>query len=156
VIVTNAMYSWCPWANVLYGQDEKFWHTYLPRILDSGFGGELVAPSAYRPGIRRVKFPHGSNSGLGALTLALHWGAIRVLLLGYDAQHTNGKAHCHGDHPPGLGNAGSWAQWPQQFRAMFVAVANVVNCSRVSALDCFPRGLLEDELMKTDEIGVPA
>jgi len=148
------MFAWCPWADVLYGQDADFWKAYMPKIKESGFTGLLIAPGSYLPGIRQVKFPHGANSGLGVLNLALHFGASRVLLIGYDAQHTGGQKHCHGDHPKGLGNAGSVDKWPTQFRSMFRVLpkAEIVNCSRVTRLDCFKRGVLEAELARNDEV----
>lgn len=66
-------------------------------------------------------------------------------MLGYDCQRTGGKVHWHGDHPKGLGNAGSMPKWPQQFAKLKAAMAGVeiINCSRETALTCFTRGDLE-------------
>ena len=40
--------------------------------------------------------------------------AKNIILLGYDGQKTNGKAHWHADHPRGMGNAGPVDKWVKQ------------------------------------------
>lgn len=88
------------------------------------------------------------NSGAGAISLAAHAGAARVLLLGYDCQRSEGRTHWHGDHPQGLGNAGSLHKWPAQFANLRRAIpaVEVFNCSRATALTVFPLAELEDML----------
>jgi len=86
------------------------------------------------------------------VSLAIARGAKRVILVGYDMQRTNGMSHWHGDHPKGLGNAGKIAEWPAEFERM--AKKNpgieIVNCSRETALTCFPRRGLEEMLNEPD------
>lgn len=87
------------------------------------------------------------NSGAGAVALAALRGAGRVVLLGYDCQTTRGRKHWHPDHPSVLGNAGSLPKWAEQFRQLMRAVAgevDVINATRETALQCFPRAKLED------------
>lgn len=43
------------------------------------------------------------NSGQRAIQLAAHFGAERIILLGYDCSLENGT-HWHGNHPDGLKN----------------------------------------------------
>lgn len=71
-------------------------------------------------------------------------------MVGYDCQKTGGKVHWHGDHPKGLGNAGAMPKWPAQFQDMlrYLGGISVINCSRETALRCFPRGDLETELAR--------
>lgn len=113
------------------------------------FRGELWAPMLMDR-VKRVRFdmPTPRNSGAGAIALAAQMGAERIVLLGYDAQKTGGRAHWHGDHPKGLGNAGTVAKWPEQFRAVIGSLrgARVINASRATALTCFPRQSLEAAL----------
>lgn len=80
--------------------------------------------------------------------MAIRNGAKRVILLGYDCQRSNDRTHWHGDHPKKLGNAGSLPRWASQFARMRRAYpnANVVNCTRETALQAFPRASLEDSL----------
>lgn len=128
--------------------DAAWWRTHLTEVR-SAFTGELVAPAAFGLGVPRVKFRQNRNSGAGAVALAAHWGASKVILLGYDLQRTGGRAHWHGDHPRGLGNAGAIDKWPQHFEELAADLSGVevVNCSRESALEIFPRGRLEDHLV---------
>ena len=88
------------------------------------------------------------NSGAGAIALAAKAGASRVILLGYDCEKSGGKVHWHGDHPAGLGNAGSMPKWPEQFKRLAASLSGVevINCSRATALTAFPRGKLESVL----------
>lgn len=90
---------------------------------------------------------HG-NSGAGAVALAIARSAQRVLLLGYDMQYTGGRRHWHGDHPAKLGNAGAIANWPEQFEQLRKdhPSIEIINCSRETALSCFPRMPLEQAL----------
>jgi hypothetical protein len=87
------------------------------------------------------------NSGIGSIQLAIKGGAKRILLLGYDCQVTQGKTHWHGDHPKGLANARFLSTWPDKFRQFSKSVkVEIINCSRETALDCFPRMTLAKAL----------
>ena len=86
------------------------------------------------------------NSGAACIRLAAMAGARRIVLLGYDCQKTGGKSHWHGDHPWPLGNAGRADRWRERFGRLAVDLTNVevINCSRHTALTCWPRAKLED------------
>jgi hypothetical protein len=133
----------------LFAMDCKWWETHGAEA-SKNFSGERISSGGFVH-CTKVRFRHPRNSGAGAIALAAHWGASRVLMLGYDCQKTGGKAHWHGDHPKGLGNAGSVAKWPAQFQDMlrYLADVEVINCSRATALTCFPRGDLETCLAET-------
>ncbi len=132
--------------------DEPWWAAHIKEVRGL-FRGDLLSSSQQvrKHGVRSLGTmgkgwsPYG-NSGAGAISLACFAGARRVLMLGYDCQRTGGKAHWHGDHPKGLGNAGSINKWPGQFAKLKAAMAGVeiINCSRETALRCFPRARLED------------
>jgi uncharacterized Rossmann fold enzyme len=88
------------------------------------------------------------SAGRGALLLAAARGAARIVLVGYDCQKSAGRAHHHGDHPKTLGNAGKcnlWAGYLAETAARLRDV-HVINCSRHSALQAFPRAPLEEAL----------
>lgn len=91
-----------------------------------------------------------TNSGAAMIAQAAWWGVRRIVLLGYDCQHTGGMTHWHGSHPKHLGDAAGVADWPAQFRAILPRLdsegVEVVNASRVTALDMFPRQSLEQAL----------
>lgn len=135
---------------MLYAMDHAWWTTYLPEAREV-FKGQMVGPFKRFAGVQCAVSPTMKNSGAGAIALAVRQGARRIILLGYDAQKTGGKAHWHGDHPEGLGNAGSVDKWPGHFSALAKDLhgIEVINCSRQTALDAFPLGDLEAELSIT-------
>lgn len=144
MIVTNNTYRLCPWADVLYAMDRKWW-----QVMQPGFRGECVSITGNITGVHRTRAPKGGNSGAGALLLARHRGATRIILLGYDCQYApDGKRHWHGDHRRGLGNCVSLPKFGGQFQevAWQLADVEVINASRVTALELWPRMTLEDAL----------
>lgn len=121
---------------------------YLPEVKRL-FRGEMYAMSSGVQGPKHIaagKLGNPGNSGAGAILLASYYGAERVILLGYDC-HKRGGAHHHGDHPKGMGNAGSIAKWPRQFTDVAKQLkAEVINCSPGTELNVFPRGELREVL----------
>jgi hypothetical protein len=168
VIVVNDAVAVAPWADVLYSSDRGWWRKTLRSAVDlpsrrycvgqskgkadpvpstslrvdvlvnTGDDGIEADPSGLRT---------GQNSGYAAVNLALHLGASRILLLGYNMQRVKGRAHFFADavaiHSP-------YRQFVEHFnRAASVLKAmgvTVVNCTTDSALACFPRMTLQDAL----------
>lgn len=120
--------------------DRAWWAQYITEVRRT-FRGELAALTLNSFGVMPARVQHYSNSGGGAVALAIARGATRVLLLGYDMQYTGGKRHWHGDHPAKLGNAGAIAAWPAQFEQLRGdhPGIEIINCTRETALNCFPR-----------------
>lgn len=132
--------------------DRDWWKAYGAEAARD-FPGEKVAPHGGILGVTRcLELRAELNSGAGAIALAVMRGATRVILLGYDAQLTQGRAHWHPDHTGGLGNAGSVSKWPAQFAELGRRLRNVqlMNASRVTALDCFPRAELGQALSESE------
>jgi hypothetical protein len=81
----------------------------------------------------------GGNGGYQALHLAVHAGAARVLLFGFDMR----GSHWHGDHEAPLRNPKphQFANWIERFAAVAPELArrgvDVVNCTPDSDLTCF-------------------
>ncbi|GHC19430.1 hypothetical protein [Aidingimonas halophila] len=124
--------------------DRKWWQVMQPQ-----FDGECVTVAGNVLRATRTNAPKGGNSGAGAMLLARHRGATRIVLLGYDCQYApDGKRHWHGNHRNGLGNAVSLPKFYGQFEEARDRLydVEVINCSRATALDMWPRGRLEDEL----------
>lgn len=127
--------------------DAQWWETYGAEV-ERTFAGSRYSNNATKWAKKLEKFAHYGNSGAGAVSLAIAGGASRVIMLGYDCQHTGGVKHWHGDHPPGMGNAGMVHKWAGKFKELSLAArgVDILNASRVTALDCFPRVELEDVL----------
>jgi hypothetical protein len=145
------MFVAAPWADALYAIDAPWWKHY-GRQVAAEFRGEKFSARHRGFGCRVATSQHFENSGTAALSLAAHFGARRILMAGYDCQFTGGKSHSHGDHPPTLGNAKSLPKWPENFGRCAAHLARlgveVINCTRATALTCFPRGDLEQELAR--------
>ena len=164
VCVVNTTFRMAPWADVLYACDGGWWREYGPEV-DQKFTGDMYCyaqfgtrfgakqvPSAGQTGLtsRQGSITTGGNSGHQAIHLVRNFGATRIILLGFDMAHTGGQAHWHGNHPRGLGNAGSCAQWVKLMRPLAEGLkaegVEVINCSRHTALDCFEKTELTEAL----------
>lgn len=165
VIAVSDNYQIAPWADHLYAYDTTWWGYHKP-IVAHCFRGRLWT------GCERVKdiYPditfvptrrgdadvgdrylvNGQNSGLQALCLAAYLKARRILLLGFDIQHTGGERHWFGRHPKGWGNADTAHKWVRHFDRIAPQFAcrdvEVINCSRETALQCFPRATITEAL----------
>ena len=89
----------------------------------------------------------GGNSGYQAIHIAIHAGASRILLLGFDMSAAKG-AHWFGKHPAPLRNTvpSSYEAWKGRFPALAGRGAEIINCTPGSALTCYPAQALEDAL----------
>jgi hypothetical protein len=95
------------------------------------------------PGLGKDRLRYGSNSGYQAINLAYLMGAKRILLLGYDMGHSD-KRHFFGEHPKAIRASTDYRQFIPGFSALARDLdkegVSVINCSRQTALTCFPRG----------------
>lgn len=149
----------------MYAADQTFWRVYIEDI-KRVFSGELwtvseVARDQYGlywlacmkgEGLSREPntINSGGNSGFQAISLAALFGAAKIVLLGYDMQRTSGKSHWHGDHRGGLPNGRGFASWAARMAPLAKDLHSrgieVYNCTRTTALQCFPTARLEDVL----------
>lgn len=151
VIVVNTTFRIATWADELYAMDRAWWKAHADEVAAT-FPGRRSTSLKGIAIAKHVSHDRGKNSGYGALVLAIKRGAKRVILLGYDAQKTDGKTHWHGDHPKGLGNAGSIHRWVTDFERAsrnYACRARILNASRQTALKCFERVSLEDALSES-------
>jgi len=147
VIVTNTTHELCPWADFLFAMDSAWWRLNIAAVLLT-FRGERVTRHRRIEDVSYVEFSKPRHSGDGAIRLAAHYGATKIILIGYDCQHTGGKKHWHGDHPRGLGNANTVGNWVQHYQQLAAEIAGVeiINATRETALNQWPKMALEDAL----------
>ncbi len=170
ILAVNDAYRLAPWADVLYAADLPWWdaHPVAAKLPALKFAGR---PSRAKPRkgyehltVLHTTGPHGleldpsglrsggGNSGYQAVNLAVHLGAARIILLGYDMQRTGKLAHFFGSHPASLGDppAYRWLPWRAAFATLVKPLATqgipIVNCTRETALTCFPRMTLSQAL----------
>jgi hypothetical protein len=178
VIVVNTTYQMAPWADVLIASDLRWWEWHKGALSFKGrkyatsrHVGMLAAKRGWRVEILRNlgrdglalkpnSLMHGMNTGYRAINLAVHFGAARIVLLGYDMQRIEHapdgtqlkskdiKEHWHGDHPVPSRSV------YKVFRKCFDTIVeplnqlgvSVINCTPSTALECFPKGNLRDVL----------
>lgn len=165
VITANDAYQMAPWADHIYAYDLTWWQRHKP-IIDVVCRGEkwtgrevtkdvfsdlrFIKTARGDARLSRDALVNGQNSGMQALTLAYVLGAKRILMLGFDMQHKGGDPHFFGKHPHGWGNADTchkWLKYFDQIAPQFVAAGiEVINCTRDTALTCFPRMTIQDAL----------
>lgn len=156
-IAVQDAYRLMPWADVLYGCDAKWWdvHKGCPAFAgerwsshDDATNAKIDAAKAY--GLRLIAGEGGDefstdpaliryagNSGFQAVNLALHFGARRIVLVGFDMRGT----HYFGSHPKPLTNPTGFDAFIRAFTkaALFLpAGVSIVNATPGSALRCFP------------------
>jgi len=174
VLAVNDSYRMAPWADALYAADLKWWHVHHAKAapdfdgrmytIDPGdannpfIGRQLYGLKVWRqdradraqtglsqvPGVLRL----GGLSGYQAINAAYLWGAKVILLLGYDMQVTRGQLHWFGNHPAGLANTDDYGKRIKHFATIEPAKygIEIVNCSRETALNCFPRLPIDEAL----------
>lgn len=175
VIAINNAYEVAPWCDILYAGDYKWWGWYAKTGRSTGRGAISI------PGLKLSLYPKtekrwpdvktlynagtfglddrpwavktGQNSGYAAINLAVHTGAKRIVLIGYDQK--NGPQHFFGQHPtpaaPGGHKDGDIANtWRPNFNNLVEPLKErdieIVNCTRDTALECFPMAGLRDIL----------
>jgi hypothetical protein len=138
----------------LYACDAKWWEMHHENISFNGekWTQDIHARRKYllnwvlgrsKPGLGRDCVHFGGNSGYQAINLAYLWGAKRIVLLGFDCKPVNGKDHWFGQHPRGLNQVQPYQLWLNNFVQISKDLESegieVINCSMLSALQCFKK-----------------
>jgi hypothetical protein len=137
-IAVNTTIRLAPWADVLYAADADWWTHPAHADVLAQYRGLRYSVSGV-PGVRQLRnsgvagfdpdpgcLRTGGNSAYQAVHLAVHLGAARILLCGFDMQGDDGAAHWHGRHPHGLRETGpgTYAGWRDSFDGSFRNVAS--------------------------------
>lgn len=158
-IAITRSFERAPWADVLYFTDARFWEWYHAEL--STWKGNIVTaakPARIHPTFPRMEFykltmargldlrpnclRHGNSSGYAAINLAVHLGAKRIYLLGYDMKFKDGKSHHHGGHP--VRNTETVFTkmlpfFPSIVEPLKKHGIEVLNANPDSAIECFPK-----------------
>jgi len=159
VITINNSHLLTPWADILWFCDSR-WYTWHKDAVDK-FDGLVVTLENYDLATDQDNFRSvhnygqsglcehsdgvmtGRNSGYQCINLAVHLGASRILLIGYDMRTVDGESHWHGGH---RGAKQSDSVYQRAMLPMFDTIAQslldrgveVYNCTPGSALKVFP------------------
>ncbi len=163
VIAVNFSARLAPWAHVVYSYHTTrlLAHSQIdpvrfpglifsvepapatwPLLRDTGRSGLEMDPSGLRT---------GNNSGYGAIGIAKHLGARRIVLLGFDCQPAvDGCVTWRGCRDATVPGIYEFALWLTRFRTLpgplQACGIELVNASRATAIDCFPRQPLREAL----------
>lgn len=174
LIAVNNGYAIAPWADVLYFCDDRWWQWHHRKVGD--WQGLIVrlAGGLHDFGDKRIKVmkndnqdgqSHGGlaksrdalrpgmNAGYQAINLAVHLGARRILLLGFDMQaKLEGglrRTHWFGSHPGGVSDT-AWEHMLPWFKTLVAPLAErgieLLNCTPGSRIRCFPHASIESAL----------
>ncbi len=163
VIAVNDAVRLAPWADVLYACDGRWWDHYGGMPAFQGLKYGLSVKAGKWPGVERLAntgvqgfdpgpgIRTGGNSGYQAIQVAVKLGAARVLLLGYDMKlGARGRTHFFGEHPSTLKSVSNYGTFCAYYRSLARPLRDlnveVINCSRETALSCFPRMTLSQAL----------
>ncbi len=161
VIAINDAWRLAPWADLLYFCDDKWWQWHGKKLAhwrariarleggchDFGDARIKVLRNIGRSGLSEFRdgVMNGKNSGYQAINLAVHLGAKRILLLGYDMKAAIDKGavktHWFGDHPGGT-SQDVYLQMLPWFDTLPPLLKKrgieIINCTPGSALRTFP------------------
>lgn len=164
VMCINDTYRLAPWADALYCADAKWWTYHVGAPVFAGLKYSIQADAARWPGVEVLRntgydgierdpsgLRTGHNSTYQGMNLAVHLGATRIVLLGADmSTGEDGREHFFGNHPKELRGGPPKSDFVPWFATMVEPLRDlgveVVNCSRRTALECFPRHPLEEVL----------
>lgn len=164
VIAIKDAFELAPWADVIYGagaDSSKWWDRNGDRVLKTSTGLRFALdPKAAKwatvlrwgaeTGLAESPdtLALGRNSGYQAVNLAVHLGAAKIILLGYDLQRTNGKENFHDGPHKGPGD--KYRGWLPLFETLVEPLkqlgVTVINCTPGSALECFAKMTLAEAL----------
>lgn len=162
VLGCNDAYRIAPWIDGLYACDLKWWTHHIEPVRDLHMAmlftqdaqaadqyGLWHIPSRCQTGLSADSgYIHtgqgGAHSGFQLLNLAVHLGAKRIILIGYDCGTPDmQRKHWFGNHPPPLDMNPFYSTWAAPYRdaapQLFKLGVEVINCTPGSAIDCFPR-----------------
>lgn len=172
VIAVNNAYRLAPWADMLYACDAYWWADH-PEA--ANFEGLKVTTQGHCPvesamlleceptlyagfDERSTHVRSGKNSGYQAIHVAVHLGVSRILLCGFDMRMVDGMKHWFGDYiSPRLNKESPYSTWVRCMEILAPILrrksVEVINCTRGSAVKCFPFMKLEQALesMRSDK-----
>ena len=152
IIAVNSSWKLIPRCDVIYAGDYEWWSKNLEGINSTAELWSCSQRAAINFGLNRhIVLPGSYNSGLRAIEFAVWKGVRNIILLGYDASLKYGR-HWHNDYVD-LPNPTQMhvKAWRRQFDAaaqVLNSKSHIVNCSANTALTCFERGRLLDEVKK--------
>lgn len=159
-IAVNSAYRVAPWSSFLYFRDGDWWYRDgHDEAVAELYGGTVVTThqglldhpwvkclghGPQRTGLNPnpEALVRGNHAGHEAIDLAVHLGAARIVLLGYDMTREHGD-NFHNSHKRTVDEQTYSMKFKPNIEDAAAHLAAkgiaVVNVSRISKLECFPR-----------------
>lgn len=151
VIAVNSTWEAVPECGYIYAGDYRWWKYNIDKLPEGPerWTCNKLAQEGFGINYHQPQYTGGYNSGLRAIMFAEYMGAKNILILGYDCSVADGL-HWHGQHTM-TGNPTELLTkiWQSEFLSLshyLDGKARVFNCSRKTALDCFPIFSFEEAL----------
>lgn len=160
VIAVNCACEQVPFADALFFGDYEWgvgyrslWKTFHGMVitchadwLQNTSGVKVMNKEAgYGLTDHRDAIAFNQNSGAGAINLAVHFGARRIVLLGFDQKVDGNATHYHSYYKRGVEKDPNWRYRKYILAFPFIAEhlerrgISVVNACPDSAITCWPR-----------------
>lgn len=158
IYAVKEAYKLAPWADVLYAADGDWWESKngCPDFKGEKWtADERVARALFLEHIEvdceaiwceGDCIASGGNSGFQAINLAANQGATKIILLGYDMQRVGMLKHWYDDDKTlaRVSRSSNYRDWLRRMRrAAELIPVPVLNATRETAIDCFPRVTLK-------------
>lgn len=155
LIAVNSSWRAAPQCGYIYAGDLDWWDKNHAGIASCAEQWTCNTRAAKRYGINLFDTDTSGtfNSGQRAILFAMSLDAKNIILLGYDCSILNGL-HWHGAHE-GINNptADNIRRWQGEFAriADMPSRSRIINCSRQTSLNCFPKAALADVIREFHE-----
>ncbi len=150
-IAINKAVEFYPNADVLYWTDGRV-YTWLKKDIDLFKGLKYTLRPNSKNDITTLKrgkkigidwssdsLAHNNNSGGAAINLAIHLGAKRIILLGYDLGNNGKDSHFHNGYPV---NSTGENIYKNQFMPAFEAIAADIKGKGIQIFNACPKSKL--------------
>lgn len=182
VIVVNNGYMLAPWADAHYFADHRWYRWHKDKPLFQAFTGErysienagstidderivvlrnlsIVGGTMGRLSTDPTGLYTAMNGGYQAIGIAVHKGARRIVLLGYDMKPSaDGRHHWHPEHPVAM-DGNIYRFWREEYARMAPTAQTmgieIVNATADTALDMFPQVTLESLVADSNAATLP-
>lgn len=134
VVAVSDAFRLAHWADAMCSTDGDWWRENPDH---KNFQGLKFSVKERAPDIKSLGKPTNHNSGLLGIRTALHLGARKIILLGFDMSGT----HYFGKHKPPLNNTRpeTFEIFKRHFAQYDYQGAEILNANLNSSLECFPK-----------------
>lgn len=156
LIAVNSSWRAAPRCQFIYAGDLRWWDKSISSISSNAEKWTCNTHAARRYDLNLFETDTSGtfNSGQRSILFAASLGVEKIILVGFDCSVTNGL-HWHGSHAAMDNPTTDCAErWKGEFRRTADALmgkVQIVNCSRRTSLNCFPKAQLEHVIRETRE-----